>query len=128
MSSLELVRRRASSRNSAWLTKHTPMQAMPERAAGRGLVQLDDAYWGGRCRGRPARDFRSTGSIPCWGDVKNAIRGSSHAIRAKRLPRYLAEFSDRFNRRFDPASLLAGPATAAAAQTPPVPYRLVKLA
>ncbi len=34
--------------------KHKLMQAMLERDAGRqlkGLVQLDDAYWGGRRRG-----------------------------------------------------------------------------
>ncbi|MBI3141176.1 MAG: IS1595 family transposase, partial [Rhodocyclales bacterium] len=39
----------------------------------------------------------------------------------------LAEFSYRFNRRFDLASMLARLATAAA-HTPPMPYRLVKLA
>lgn len=54
------------------------------------------------------------------GNVKNAIL-------PKHLPRFMAEFDDRFNRRFDPASLLARLATAAA-QTPPMPYRLVKLA
>lgn len=49
------------------------------------------------------------------------------AIREKHLPRYLAEFSYRFNRRFDLASMLAR-LTAAAARTPPMSYRLVKLA
>ena len=61
------------------------------------------------------------------GNVKNALHGTYHAIRAKHLPRYLAEFSYRFNRRFDLASMLARLATAAA-QTPPMPYRLVTLA
>jgi len=61
------------------------------------------------------------------GNVKNALHGTYHAIRAKHLPRYLAEFSYRFNRRFDLASMLARLATAAT-QTPPMPYRLVKLA
>ncbi|MBI3372373.1 MAG: IS1595 family transposase [Betaproteobacteria bacterium] len=61
------------------------------------------------------------------GNVKNSIHGTYHAIRPKHLPRYLAEFSYRFNRRFDLASMLARLATAAA-QTPPMPYRLVKLA
>nr|MBP9655739.1 transposase [Rhodocyclaceae bacterium] len=61
------------------------------------------------------------------GNVKNAIHGTYHAIREKHLPRYLAEYSYRFNRRFDLASMLARLA-AAAAQTPPMPYRLVKLA
>jgi len=61
------------------------------------------------------------------GNVKNAIHGTYHAIRSKHLPRYLAEFSYRFNRRYDLAAMLARLATAAA-QTPPMPYRLVKLA
>ncbi|GAB1414116.1 MAG: hypothetical protein AMXMBFR31_21430 [Candidatus Desulfobacillus denitrificans] len=54
ISSLELSRQLAISQNSAWLMKHKLMQAMLERDAGRqlkGLVQLDDAYWGGRRRG-----------------------------------------------------------------------------
>lgn len=212
ISSLELSRQLAISQNSAWLMKHKLMQAMLERDAGRqlkGLVQLDDAYWGGRRRGgkrgrgtrgktpfvaavetdaagRPRRmsfnrvkGFRSkeiarwsrtklapgttvhSDGLACFaavnqagcthrptvmsgpgierrrlaltwvdtmlGNVKNAIHGTYHAIREKHLPRYLAEYSYRFNRRFDLASMLARLATAAA-QTPPVPYRLVKLA
>ncbi|MGH8703632.1 MAG: transposase [Burkholderiales bacterium] len=35
------------------------------------------------------------------GNVKNAMHGTYHAIRGKHLPRYLAEFSWRFNHRFD---------------------------
>ena len=64
------------------------------------------------------------------GNLKNAMHGTYHAICTKHLPRYLAEFSYRFNRlnrRFDLASMLARLATAAA-QTPPMPYRLVTLA
>ena len=46
---------------------------------------------------------------PIWidtmlGNVKNAIQGTYHA--RKHLPRYLAEFCWRFNRRFDLANLL----------------------
>jgi len=195
--------------NSAWLIKHKLMQVMAEREAGRrlrGLVQLDDAYWGGRHRGRRGRGARGKtpfivaaqtdrrgrprqarlsrlkafrrGEIARWsrghlaagttvrsdglscfvavreancthqplptsasprarrrllwvdtilGNVKNAMHGTYHAIRAKHLPRYLAEFCWRFNHRFDLAGLLERLA-AAAAQTPPMPYRLVKLA
>lgn len=61
------------------------------------------------------------------GNVKNAIHGTYHAIRPKHLPRYLAEFCYRFNRRFDLASMLKRLAIAAS-RTPPMPYRLVKLA
>lgn len=212
ISSLELSRQLAISQNSAWLMKHKLMQAMLERDAGRqlrGLVQLDDAYWGGRRRGykrgrgtrgkkpfvaavqtdaagHPRRMsltcvkgfrlkevarwsraklapgtlvhsdglacFSAVAAAGCehaptvmsgpglarkrlslnWvdtmlGNVKNAIHGTYHAIRPKHLPRYLAEFCYRFNRRFDLASMLARLATAAA-HTPPMPYRLVKLA
>jgi transposase-like protein len=212
ISSLALSRQLGVSQNSAWLLKHKLMQAMLERESGRalqGLVQIDDAYWGGRRRGakcgrgasgktpfvaavqtdeggRPRRmslnrvkSFRSKdiarwsrarltpGTTVCsdglacfsavtaagcahtptvmsgpgsaqrrhvlnWvdtmlGNVKNAIHGTYHAIRPKHLPRYLAEFSYRFNRRYDLAGMLARLATAAA-QTPPMPYRLVKLA
>ena len=34
------------------------------------------------------------------GNVMNSMHGSYHAIRERHLPRYLAEFSYRFNRRF----------------------------
>ena len=212
LSSLALARPLGISQNSAWLMKHKLMQAMLERDGARplaGLVQLDDAYWGGRRRGykrgrgtrgktpfvaaveidaagHPRRmslnclkGFRSkeiarwsrakltagttvhSDGLACFaavsaagcthaptvmsgpglaqrrqtlnwvdtmlGNVKNAIHGTCHAIRPKHLPRYLAEFSYRFNRRFDLASMLPRLATAAA-QTPPMPYRLVTLA
>lgn len=212
ISSLELSRQLGISQNSAWLMKHKLMQAMLERESARqlaGLVQIDDAYWGGRRRGykrgrgtrgktplvaavqtddegRPQRmsfnrikGFRSkeiarwsraklaagtvvhSDGLACFsavaaagcahvptimsgpgitrrrlvlnwvdtmlGNVKNAIHGTYHAIQGKHLPRYLAEFSYRFNRRYDLAGMLARLATAAAS-TPPMPYRLVKLA
>jgi transposase-like protein len=60
------------------------------------------------------------------GNVKNAIAGTYHAIRAKHLPRYLAEFVYRFNRRFDLASTVAR-LGAVAALTPPMQYSLVTL-
>ena len=40
------------------------------------------------------------------GNVKNAIHGTYHAVREKHLPRYLAEFCYRFNRRFRLEDLL----------------------
>lgn len=209
ISGLELARTLGVSYNSAWLIKHKLMQVMAEREAGRrlrGLVQLDDAYWGGRRRGRRGRGARGktpfivavqtdrrgrprrarlsrlrafrkreiarwsrrhlaagstvrSDALSCFtavteadcthqpsatsasprarrrllwvdtvlGNVKNAMHGTYHAIRAKHLPRYLAEFCWRFNQRFDLAGMLERLA-AAAAQTPPMPYRLVKLA
>lgn len=61
------------------------------------------------------------------GNVKNPVHGTYHEIRAKHLPRYLTEFAYRFNRRFDLAAMIARLGTASAA-TPPMPYRLIKLA
>jgi transposase-like protein len=212
ISSLTLGRALGISHNSAWLMKHKLMQAMLEREATRqlsGLVQIDDAYWGGRRRGykrgrgtrgktpfvaavqidaaghpqqmslNRVKGFRSKHiarwsqaklasgtAVSCdglacfaavsaagcahiptvmsgtgtarrrralnWvdtmlGNVKNAIHGTYHAIAAKHLPRYLAEFTYRFNRRHDLAGMLARFATAAV-HTPPMPYRFVKLA
>ncbi len=61
------------------------------------------------------------------GNVKNALHGTCHAFNAKHLPRYLAEFSYRFNRRFDLKELVPRLAYVAL-RTPPLPYRLAKLA
>ena len=199
--------------NSAWLMKHKLMQAMLEREQGRtldGVIQMDDADWGGRRRGykrgrgtrgktpfvaavatdaasgkpltmrmdrvkgfrsreigRWSRTHLTTGAhvrsdgLACFnavrqagcthealvtsgpkgrqnrrafvwvdtmlGNIKNAMHGTYRAIRAKHLPRYLAEFTYRFNRRADLAGMV-GRLGLAAALTPPMPYRFVKLA
>ena len=61
------------------------------------------------------------------GNIKNAITGTYRAIRAKHLPRYLAEFEYRFNRRYDLAAMMPR-LSYVALRTPPMPYRLLKLA
>ena len=61
------------------------------------------------------------------GNIKAAIVGTYRAIEEKHVPRYLAEFEYRFNRRFDLAAMLPR-LTWAAVRTPPMPYRLLKLA
>jgi transposase-like protein len=61
------------------------------------------------------------------GNIKAAITGTYRAIRPKHVPRYLAEFEYRFNRRYDLAAMIPRLATASL-QTPPMPYRLLKLA
>lgn len=61
------------------------------------------------------------------GNVKNAMRGTYHHASANHLPRYLAEFCYRFNRRFELAAMLPRLGYAAV-RTPPMPYRLLKLA
>ena len=62
ISSLELARQLGVSQNTAWQLKHKLMQAMrerDERVPLAGIVQVDDAYWGGqdavRSRGRGHR-------------------------------------------------------------------------
>ena len=56
------------------------------------------------------------------GNVKNAITGTFHSINKKHVPRYLAEFEYRFNRRYDlPAMVLR--LAYAAVRTQPMPYR-----
>jgi transposase-like protein len=61
------------------------------------------------------------------GNIKTAITATYRAIRHKHVPRYLAEFEYRFNRRYDLAAMMPrlGRATV---RTPPMPYRLLKLA
>jgi transposase-like protein len=61
------------------------------------------------------------------GNVKNAITGTYHAINPKHLPRYLAEFCYRHNRRFQLEDMLPRFAYVAV-RTPPMPDRLLKLA
>ena len=61
-------------------------------------------------------------------NVKRAIGGVYHAIRqAKYARRYLAEAAYRFNRRFNLPDMFARLAYVAL-RTPPMPYRLLKLA
>ena len=40
------------------------------------------------------------------GNVKASMHGSYHAISDKHLPRYLAEFCYRFNRRLELAAMI----------------------
>lgn len=61
------------------------------------------------------------------GNIKAALTGTYRAIRAKHVPRYLAEFEYRFNRRYDLAAMIPRLAWASV-RTPPMPYRLLKLA
>ena len=61
------------------------------------------------------------------GNVKRALNGTYHAWGQKYAPRYLAEFSYRFNRRYQLADLVPRLAHVAV-QTPPLPYRLLTVA
>lgn len=61
------------------------------------------------------------------GNVKNSLRGTYHGFRTKHVPRYLAEFQYRFNRRIDLKSMVPRLAYVAV-HTPPMPMRLLTLA
>ena len=61
------------------------------------------------------------------GNIKAAIMGTYRSISRKHVPRYLAEFEYRFNRRYDLAAMMPRLGWAAL-RTPPMPYRLLKLA
>ena len=61
------------------------------------------------------------------GNIKSALRGNYRAISEKHVPRYLAEFEYRYNRRYDLAAMMLRLAWAAV-RTTPMPYRLSKLA
>ena len=61
------------------------------------------------------------------GNLKNSMHGTYHALKGKHLPRYLAEFNYRFNRRFK-LDQLVNRLLFDAVRTPPMPSRLVKLA
>ena len=55
------------------------------------------------------------------------MHGTYHHLSSKHLPRYLAEFSYRFNRRFSLSEMFPRLAFVAL-RTPPMPYRVLKLA
>jgi len=61
------------------------------------------------------------------GNIKKAMHGTYHSISKKHLPRYLAEFCYRFNRRFRLHEMVNRLAFVAL-RTPPMPQRLLKLA
>ncbi len=60
-------------------------------------------------------------------NVKQSLAGTCHSFDGKHLPRYLAEFRYRFNRRYDLEALVPR-LLHASVRTPPRPYRLLALA
>ncbi len=61
------------------------------------------------------------------GNIKRSLHGSYHHVSSKLLPRYLAEFSYRSNRRFSHHELFPRLAYVAL-RTPPMLNRVLKLA
>ena len=60
------------------------------------------------------------------GNIKNSIRGTYHAVSERHVPRYLAEFCFRFNRRFELGKMIKQLAQAAV-NTLPIPQQILKL-
>jgi ribosomal protein L37AE/L43A/transposase-like protein len=61
------------------------------------------------------------------GNIKASIVGTYRSINSKHVPRYLAAFEYRFNRRYDLAAMVPR-LCRAGVRTTPMPYRLLKLA
>ena len=61
------------------------------------------------------------------GNIKRSLHGSYHSVSSRHLPRYLAEFSYRFNRRFSLREMFPRLAYVAL-RTQPIPKRVLKLA
>jgi transposase-like protein len=70
-------------------------------------------------------DFKWVNTV--LGNIKNALTAACHAVRPAHAPRYLAEFEYRFNRRYDLPAMIER-FLYVALRTPPMPYRLLKLA
>jgi transposase-like protein len=88
-------------------------------------VEHQPVVTGGGAASVELEDLRWLNTIV--GNVKNALHGTYHKVSPQHLPRYLAEFCYRFNRRFDLAAMVPR-LGCAAAHTPPMPNRLLKLA
>jgi len=61
------------------------------------------------------------------GNIKRSLHGTHHSISQKHVPRYLAEFCYRFNRRFRMGSMIPSLAYAAI-NSKPIPQHQLKLA
>jgi len=61
------------------------------------------------------------------GNLKNSLRGTYHAISSKHVPRYLAEFQYRFNRRFNLGNIVSR-LSFIALRTPPLLARYLTMA
>ena len=62
-----------------------------------------------------------------FGNVKRSLHDTYHVVSQKHLPRYLAEFCYRFNRRFDMGQMISSLARAAI-NSKPIPQHRLKLA
>lgn len=88
ISALLLHRQLGVSYNTAWLLKHKFMQAMVERDSEQalgGIVQIDDAYWGGERHGG-GTGRGSPGKTPFVAAIQCNAEGHPIAMRMDRVP------------------------------------------
>lgn len=102
LSALALHRQLGVSYNTAWLLKHKLMQAMVERDSGQalgGIVQMDDAYWGGERHGG-GTGRGSPGKTPFVAAVECNPAGHPIAMRMDVIPGFrktvLAAWAKRY--------------------------------
>jgi hypothetical protein len=86
---------------------HTPIKTGP----GPGSIKL--------------KAFQSVNTA--LGNLKMKLRGTYHSVSPKHVPRYLAQYQYRFNRRYNLADMIPR-LIWVALRTPPMPYRLLKIA
>lgn len=97
-----------------------PFAAIDDTVAVHGSIKSSDLY-----DNPDNKVFRWVNTI--IGNVKRALHGTYHSVSSKHLPRYLAEFSFRFNNRFH-MELMVPYLIQHAAAAIPIPQRLLKLA
>jgi len=88
ISALALRRQLGVSYNTAWLLKHKLTQAMLERDSDQalgGIVQMDDAYWGGERHGGGV-GRGSPGKTPFVAAVQCTPQGHPIAMRMDKVP------------------------------------------
>jgi transposase-like protein len=89
ISALSLRRQLGVSYNTAWLIKHKLTQAMVERdgkQALQGIVQMDDAYWGGERHGSAAAGRGTPGKTPFVAAIQCTPAGEPVSMRMDVLP------------------------------------------
>ena len=94
---------------------HSDGPACLRGVAGAGCEHVPAVTGGGQ---RSCADSRCVRVDTMLGNVKQSLAGTCHAFDGKHLPRYLAEFRYRFNRRYDLEALVP------ACSTPPCAPRL----
>jgi len=114
ISALALRRQLGVSYNTAWLLKHKLMQAMVERDSDHalsGIVQMDDAYWGGERHGGSV-GRGSPGKTPFVAALQCSPEGHPIAMRMDVVPGFrkkvLADWAKRHGPR--PPGLTPGTA------------------